>query len=335
MSTVSVPEASLLSLSRAALGQAPAHELARLLVRAHPAPEKLGPTALGLLEETWSKGTVLLLARSGGWHPLGGKRLWERGPLPELRFTPALLRFFQWALKTPLTEAGGPPAQEEAAFSPAEEAVVASLLSRAQGLHCDARLFAHPSVRASPLLAVVFAAELGAVEPLAEVPPFDVARHGPFLEGLAEVVTLQWLRAEEWKGMLVDPAELRRRGLAQQQVIDALFERLTTVSSRRLASGLVRAGLTWLADPRSVGAHYGALLRTDASLSDRQGARMASGALLRAAVRAGEWHQAHRHVRFIDDEYAEAQALVKAWEALTEPVLARAQGVSSELGRMP
>ncbi len=334
MSTVSVPESELLSLSRAALGLAPAHELSRLLVRSHAAPEKLGPTAMGLFEETLSKGTVLLLARGGGWHPLGGKRLWERGPLPELRFTPVLMGFLQWALKTPLIEAGGPPAHEANAFTPAEEAVVASLLSRALGLRCDARLFAHPLVRSSPVLSLVFAAELGAVEPLSEVPPLDLARHGPFLEGLSDLVAEQWLRAEEAKGSVSDAEGLRRRGMAQQQVLDAFFARLTTPSSRRLATGLVCAGLRWLAEPRSAG-HYGASLRADVALSERQAARVASGALLRAVVQAGEWHQQHRHVRFIDDEYAEAQALVKAWEGLTEPVLARAQALVAELGRLP
>ena len=60
-------ETNVLTLARVAVGAIPASDVMRLLVSGVSAPTKMGPTSREALSTTLSQGTVLALARQGGW----------------------------------------------------------------------------------------------------------------------------------------------------------------------------------------------------------------------------------------------------------------------------
>jgi hypothetical protein len=332
MKTVSLPEANLLTLTQAALELGEPQDLRRLLLLSARAPERLGPTAMRLFQESLAKGTVLALARAGGWRAEVGGRLWERGALPELRFGPALFRFLQWVLRTPLAEGGPGRIEGQGPFFPAEEVVVAALVERVRGSGCETAVLRHPGVRASPLLALLYAGELGAQERLEFAPPFSATAHGPLLEGVQSWAVQAWLGVEKAKGSLEAPEVLLRVGDAQRLVLESFLQ--SASAARHLAMFLVEVGRRWLAPGRTA-AHYGAALDSEAPLGTRVAARRSSLALLRALGRLRAWDQEHRATRFFDEGYAAAQALIRAWERLGEVGFAEAARVVTEVEQWP
>lgn len=327
-------EANLLSVARAAVGAVPAAEVLRLLVTRAPAPARLGPTARAALADTLARGTVLALARQGGWLPDGGQRLWERHPAPPLRFGPDLVRLFSWMLTTPLGAADVAPLGLEGPLSLAEQAVVVVLLDALAGTGCDAALLRQPALRRQPLVALAFAATLGHELPLEVVPSFDAPALAPWVEGLRSLLARAWVAAELAKAHVREAQALRRMGQAQQQVLDAFLGALTAVEHHRLASFLVDAGARWLGGQRSAD-ELTAGLSGEATLRERSEARRAAGALVRALGRLAAWDAQHRAVRFIDDGYDVAQALVRDWERLGAAGFARAGALAVALEALP
>jgi hypothetical protein len=332
--TVTRAESQLLTVARVAVGLVPPMDVTRLLVSPVTPPAKLGPTAREALADTLSRGTVLALARQGGWLEEGGQRLWQRTAAPKLEFTGNTVRLLSWLLKTPLAEVDAAPLMLEGELTPAEDFLVAMLIDRLRGTSCDVLVGRQLAVRKAPLTTLAHAALLARELPLDELPAFDVATVAPFVEGLRTLLARSWLAAEKSKREVSLPDALIRVGQAQGAVLDAFFAAIHSAGRHDLASFLIDAAVSWLSVDRSADELTRAMTQ-DAPLRERTEARRRAGAMLRALARLREWDQHHRSVRFIDDGYELAQRLVADWERLGDRGFTRAATLVAELDAIP
>jgi hypothetical protein len=334
MVSVSRSEANVLTLARVAVGLVPAHDALRLLVTSLSPPDALGPSCRAALEDTLSRGLVLALGRQGGWFGPDGQRLWERVAGPPLHFTANTVRLLRWLVNAPLAEAEVPPLVFEGALTPAEEAVVTILIDALHGTGCEHSLLRQPALRPSALVTLAHAGPMGQVLALDEVPPFDVGRLALWVEGLRGLLARAWLRAEDDKGRLAEPAQLARFGAAQGRALSAFLAAIDQAGRRDLATFLIDAAVGWLVPGRSSDRLL-AQPSASAPLRARSEARRASAAFLRALGTLRAWDEAHRAVRFMDDGYEVAQRLLKDWQRLGEAGFTRAAALVAELDALP
>lgn len=333
-------EANLLTVARVAMGVVPAMDAMRLLVTSLPPPQKLGPTARAALSDTLARGTVLSLARQGGWMLEGQQRLWDRTSAPPLAFSANTVRLLQWVLSAPLAEADVPALVFKGPLSVAEDCLVALLLERLRGTGCEHALAQQLALRQLPLTTLAHAASLAREVSLDAVPAFDVARLAPWLEGLRALLARSWLSAERSKRDFTSPELLVRVGRAQGDVLDAFFKAIHAAGRHDLATFLIDVGAAWLTPGQPPGAERTAdeltrSMAADAPLRERTDARRRAAAVLRSLATLREWDQAHRAVRFIDDGYDLAQRLVADWERLGERGFSRAAQLVTELDAIP
>lgn len=305
-------EGNLLTLARVAVGVIPPIDAMRLLVTPVSPPTRLGPTARELLTDTLARGTVLSLARSGGWV----ERSWER-VTPPLVFTPNIIRLFSWLLSTPLSEADVAPLVLPEPPTPAEDALLAMLVDRLRGSGCDVAISSQLEFRRWPLTTIAHAAFLARNVPRDEAPVFDVTTLAPWLEHLRVLLARSWLAAERSRRDLVAVDAIARTGRAQQAVLSSLLEAVHAANRHDLASFLIDVGVAFFATPRGAD-ELTRSMTNDAPFRERTEARRASVATWRALATLREWDQQHRNVRFIDDDYERSQRLVRDWERLGE-----------------
>lgn len=325
MIAVTRAEANLLTLARVAVGAVPPIDAMRLLVTPVTPPAKLGPTAREVLADTLARGTVLGLARSGGWV----ERSWERST-PPLEFTPNVVRLLSWLLSTPLSEHDVQPLVLPRPPTPAEDALLTMLIDRLRGSGCDAAIARQLEVRRWPLTTLAHAAFLAKEVGLDEAPPLDVKTLAPWLESLRVLFARSWLAAERAKRDVVAVDAVLRMGRAQGLVLSAALSALDAGGRRDLATFLVDVAVSFFSTARTAD-ELTRSMSTDAPLRERIEARRAAGATWRALARLREWDQAHRNVRFIDDGYEQAQRLVRDWERLGERGFSAAAGLVQSL----
>lgn len=331
---ISRAETNVLTLARVAVGIIPATDAMRLLVSGVSIPQKLGPTAREAISDTLSRGTVLSLARNGGWIPAGEKRLWERGPAPKLEFTANVVRIFNWVLGTPLTEADPPALTIKGALTVAEDALMAQLLDRLRGTGVEGTVARQPAFRKAPLTVLAHAGLMGREAALDPIPAIDVAAHGVWIDGLRTLFARNWLHVEKLRRDITEPPVLSRIGKAQTDALDSFFAIINKAERHDLATFLIDAATQWVTPDRK-GDDFTRSMAMDAPLRERTDARRRSAAMLRALTTLREWDQQHRSVRFIDDGYDLAQRLVADWERLGERGFQRAQELVAELDAIP
>lgn len=312
MIAVTRSEANLLTLARVAVGVVPPIDAMRLLVSPVTPPQKLGPTAREVLSDTLARGTVLSLARNGGWV----ERSWNRAT-PPLEFTPNTIRLFSWLLSTPLSESDVAPLVLPSPPTPAEDALLAMLVDRLRGSGCDVAISAQLEFRRWPLTAIAHAAFLGREVPLDDAPKFDIATLAPWLESLRVLFARSWLAAERSKRDIVSVDAVTRMGRAQSVVLGALLPALDAASRHDLATFVIDVATSFFSKPRTAD-ELTRSMSTDAPFRERVEARRAAGATWRALAVLRTWDQRHRNVRFIEDDYELAQRLVRDWERLGE-----------------
>lgn len=310
IAAVTRAEGNLLTLARVAVGVVPPIDAMRLLVTPVTPPPKLGPTARGLLEDTLARGTVLSLARGGGWLD----RAWDRAT-PPLQFTANTVRLLSWMLSTPLAEGDVAPLVLAEPPTPAEDALLTMLLDRLRGTGCDAALARQLELRRWPLTVLTHAAFLAREVAMDDAPTLDVKVLSPWLATLRVVLARAWLSAERTKRDVVQVDAVARMGRAQSVVLSAFLDAIDAANQRRHATFLVDAAVTFLQKQRTAD-ELTRSMSTDAPLRDRSDARRAALATWRALGRLQAWDAEHRVVRFMDDGYDEAQALVRDWARL-------------------
>ncbi len=332
-------EGQLVALARGLFGDA-GSELQLLMLEAWPAPAKLSPQGLDVLEDTLGKGAVLWLTRHGAWRD----RLWAKRAPPALFFESDTVAVLQWLLEQPLGHDGTSPLRLAQPKSLGCELVLLSALAAAIDTPAERQLATQPAVRASPLCRLAFPISLTLAElpdPKAKVEPpplpplaFDAAQDFA-VEALQPSLAGWWRAGERLKARLLLPADVLRCGTAQARVLDQLFAWAEANDRRERCTFLLEA-LAPMLHPKVSSADFVAQFDDRLSLRDRHAARRAAGAALRGLERLCAWDEAARTVRFIDDGYDAAQTRVKTYEAVFgNPRFALAQRVREELDALP
>ncbi len=323
MTPVSPEEHDLLSLARAVFGLAAFEDVEPLLGVQKPALQGLAPPAMAVLEDTLARGGVLWLMRAGGGRLAaslqGGEirvgRLWERHPPPALRFSAVTFEVLRWLTSRALSGTDRTQLHVSGAPTPADELFLYATCALLDGSEYARALARQGLFRSALLCRLGFAASLGENEPLPALPDLQLAPLTVLIEGLQGDLARRWLNAERRKAERFSPQELQRMGASQDVVLEEVLSAADRLGRRDLCGFLVEAAVHLLAVPPSA-ATFTEGLDATAPLRDRQEARRAAGALLRAVGRLRAWDQEHRAVRFIDDGYAGAQRLVQEWEQL-------------------
>jgi hypothetical protein len=316
-SRVAASEAEMLMLARSMLGAGAPDEVRSLLQQQRAMPAVIGPTALALLREALSKGTIAMLGRAGGWRtdislatdPPRRGRLWQRHSPPLLRFGTATWHVLRWLCSEPMHQ---PPPLPPGRRSAADELCWyrAAVLLDASGYRD-----AVAALAGSPLCRLAFP---DLMYPSDELPDLSVLCDGAaavVMEALQGELAERWLAMERHKSRISAAAELERIGLSQEQVLTGFLDAIDRAGRRDLGSFLVDAAHALLR-ARPAARLWIRSLAPGSSLEDRQAAARAAGSFLRAVCRIHGWWQELGTVAFFDEGYEAAQALLARWQLL-------------------
>jgi hypothetical protein len=314
MKRVARSEAGFLRFLQLLITGAPTDTIAHVLLRTNVLRPRIGPTAMGLVQDALAKGTVRLLAHGGGWRPetrpvgddVATGPLWTRRPVEAIAFGPWSFALLRWAYTEALVSPSRPPDPPETWQT--GDHLVAWMVARAlatTGLHGSGG-----AVARSPLAALALAGACPSPEP--DWPAWLEA-HDVLLEGLQEALGRAW--ADGLRSLLagVEPAEVATVGTAQRELIEPLLDALSTRGRLDLADFLWVAGEQLVPDPD----HPPTLaptLRASRSLRERQAAQDVVAAALALVVRLERSLEAARTTRFFDDDYDAAQARLARFE---------------------
>jgi hypothetical protein len=192
--------------------------------------------------------------------------------------------------------------------------VATLLLDQLRGTGWEGALAAQGPLRSCPLVVLAHAAELGRAAPLEALPPFEPGLDFA-IEALRGLLAHAWAAPERLKREVTEPPVLRRVSEAQARVLEAFLASLDGPGRRQLATFLVDATVE-LGRGSHGFAEAGRSLASQAPLRERTLARRAAAAVPRALGVLEAWDREHRGVRFFEDGYPQAQALVKDWGRL-------------------
>lgn len=324
MKVVSRFEANLLRILRYFLGRVPAEQALPLLVRPCPKPRCLSRTAVELVQDTLAKGCTLLLARGGGWRrerhlredQVVEGRLWQRLPTAELAlsFSRQSMRFLLWvtAAELPGDRPRTPPQLAE--LTPGDWLLFfyAHRALRQTGLAPGLRN--QPFFLRNPLCRLAFPDDF-ADSPRDTVPDFRPWTRGVaagILEALQEELMDRWLDIERDKARIHDWRRVRAIGLAQEQILDALFQALEPARRLDLGRFVLNAAAIVVADRPDTWVER--LELGELRLAERAEVYRASLVLLNQLERLHGLEQQARAVGYYDEGYAAAQLFKAEWE---------------------
>lgn len=342
---VAASEHELLQLARGLI-EADASEVCATLYRTRALPPAISTTCARLLGETlahawpalWRRGAIqpgASISGAGGDGGSGGHvrrgRIWERHAPVGLGFSAATLRLLRWLLATPLAApistlaplAAGP-------LTVGDQVMIYLALDAAAGTPAQAAIAAQPLVRAAALAWLGFADRLGG-EPPGELASLCHGAGAIVVEALTGELARRWRTVELGKRAIEAPDVLVALGAAQDATLGGFLAACDRDRRRDLAGFVIDAAAPLLS--RGI-APFPARLDPEATLARRAAARVAAGALLRAVMTWARWDEAHRGVRFIDDDYATAQLLLARFEAIQATGAARAAAWLAELAAL-
>ncbi|WP_426751232.1 hypothetical protein [Myxococcus sp. Y35] len=339
MIRVSPSEHPLLTLARAIVGLGQYASVEDLLRGLHAVPRRFSPGAMHVLRDTLAKGSVLALARCGGWRrqralhdgAVRSGRMWERHAPPALHFSPVTLHTLRWLLEQPLLKYGAAPLEVEGTPTSADALFLYLCCRLVAGTPCAPTLGAQPLFRRSALCWLGFPEQFGPKPPELTAADFAplLADGAWLLDALRPELARRWRGLEESKRGLSSPSEALALGTAQEAVLAAYLDAVDTAGRRDLASFLIDAARPLLEQPAS---RWVEGLSRSATLASRAEAARAAAAFLRALSRLSRWDAEHRAVRFFDDGYETAQLLLSEWGAFGEAGFRRAEDHARELG---
>lgn len=350
MQSVSRFEANLLRLLYYFLRREPPERALPLLEQRLAMPPCLSRTAVNLVQDALGKGCVFLLAQRGGWrrerHLRGEQikegRLWQRTDPADLAlsFSRHTLEFLLWVT-------AARPADKEGAWKPAAaELTLGDLLLlffAHQGLRVAPEAVAGPQLRARPPLATHGLCWLAYPEDYAGAPekvapdfaPWTNGAGAAMLEAMQIDLAARWVQVESGKERVIDPAEMRALGRAQERVLTGFLDAVEAAGRLDLARFLLRAAAALLGPHAHAGMWTGALQMTSQRLADRAATYQAAVAFLRHLDRLQTWERRARTVGYFDEGYAASQLWKSDWETYEgDTLVSRARAIIQQLDPM-
>lgn len=333
---VSPAEAALLHMTRAVVGQLGSARAAPMLAGS-AAPQHIGPTAARLLHQTLAAGTVLALARGGGWRAgqwLDGRggvasgRLWERHPAPRLTFGPATVDTLSWLLGAGAE--GRPKLSPRGKLHLGDELVLALAGDLLLSTHLAEQFFAQPLARRSGLLWLMHPlgmAQSGEACVGATLAPWTTAGGAMVVEALTPTLAKRHQAMFLAAPHFTEAADVIKVGGTVTVVLEAM---LANRARPDLATFFVDACVGAL-DSLALDAQLAPSLSPRTSLGERSRAVESAGSWLRGLLRLQRLADAARGVSYIDDDYVASQLVLRRWEALSADRLQKAEAL---LGRL-
>jgi hypothetical protein len=347
MQRVSQFEADLLRLLAYFLRREPPERALPLLENRCAAPPCLKRNAVALIQDTLSKGCVLLLARSGGWRRerflrqerVVEGRLWERTTPRELglAFSAHTLRFLIWITANRPGDAH-PPWR-----APHDELTLGDLLllyfayeglwNLRSGLNAK-RLTANEPFAHHALCWLAFPSEYAAAAP-EDRPNFTQWTNGVgacILEALQTELARHWIEIESTKARLTDPQAMRALGGAQERVLTAFLDAIEREGRMDLARFLLRTAEALLGPHARPEMWTERLYLAGVRVADRAATYRAATSFLRTMDRLQSWERRARGIGYYDEGYAAAQLWKADWEqAQGEVRTERARAIVKQL----
>lgn len=341
---MSYAEEDLLAIARALMSPAP-DAFVDASLAAGVEVNTISRGAMDVLEDTLAKGAVRMLARLGGAKStvradtgsITPQRVTDVRKPPAIHFSRYSFELIRWLTRTPL----GAPAAVPFTKVPetnGDQLVAYCTLRLVAGRRFESTVSANPGL-AGPLAALGFARALGRYGQDAVMPDFHTYLAAPenriIVECLAGDLARLWLGSVSWRpNDLLELEVATRIGLRERATIDAFVDACAKIERWDLISFLVDAAFRAMppsARPETIAQRATAPVRSGGTLRARTEARQRSGALFHSIARIGRKYEELALVRFIDDGYDVAQALLTAWSQLGREGFARAAAVSSEL----
>ena len=314
---VAASEADLIAMTRA-LTAPHAHDVWALLAGSRTLPAKIGPTCAGLVGDALTQVWPALWRRDGarpGSAIAKGNvvrgRGWERTAITPLAYSQATIALLRWMVAMPLATAGNVEKLVSAKLAIGDQVVIYLALDLAAGTPAQSTIAAQTLVRQAPL------AWLGFPHLMAGTPPpfasLVTGAGATVVEALALELAGRWRTIELGKRTTTDPDALIRLGANQDAVLQGFMAACDKAGRRDLAQFVLDAVQPLF--ERNI-----APIPTDLDLtkplSVRAAARLGAGALLRGVQLWTQWDDAHRGVRFLDDDYQAAQLLLSRFERI-------------------
>ena len=343
MKAVSRFEMHLLRILHAFLGRVPVETTANLIRQGCSRPPCLSADAVSLVQDALSKGCVLLLALEGGWQRerfLRGEkvvqgRLWQRTTPADLGldFSRNTLEFLLWITAS---------AWEGVAFSqpcPAKAATVADellLVLAFDSLHRQefvTYLRTLALFRKLPLLWLLYPDELaGERLPRLDWSVWTNGLGACIVEAWQNKLLNRWLEMERRKGTVIDGAQMRWLGTAQEAALSGFLGAVEQAGRWDLARFLLRACAQLLGSPTTAQAWVGSLRVEGQRLADRMETYHAALTLLRQMETFQRWERQARTIGYFDEGYHAAKFWQTEWEEIQGDTLAeRALAIRREL----
>lgn len=327
---VAASEHDLLMLARGLI-EGHATEVCAIFYRTRALPPAISTTCAALMRETLAHVWPALWRRGGLAGTPPGSRIWERHLPVGLTFSAATLQLLRWLVATPLAASRSIlPPLAAAPLSVGDQVMVYFALEAATGTAAQAAIAAQPLVRAAPLAWLGFA-ELFGDRSRPELASLCHGAGAIVVEALTGELARRWRAVELTKRAIQAPNSLIALGAAQDAVLGGFLAACDQHRRRDLAAFVIDAAAPLL--QRGI-APMPARLDPTATLASRSAARLAAGALLRGVMTWAQWDQAHRGVRFIDDDYTVAQRLLARFEAIQATGAARAAAWLADLAAL-
>lgn len=344
---VHVREAELLAIARA-LVTPDAYSQVSASLATPTTVTKIGPTAMGLLEDTLAKGIVKTLARLGGARrrirpdtsSTKAARVFEVRATPKIAFGPYTFELLAWLAGSALAAKTVEPLFTGTPRTLGDELCAYLALRLVEGQRAERALGASPGLQ-TPLTALGFVRTFARHE-TAVTPTFEsllaTVEGRTVVECLELDLARRWISGASWDETDVLDAEHAVRIVnAERAVLDAWLDAIDRAGRWDLAGFLVDAGARVLApglDARDIALRAAPPVTKTGTLRARTESRQRAGALFRALGRVQAKRDDLALVRFIDDDYDLAQATLSAWEILGRDAFARAENVVTALGAL-
>lgn len=320
-------EANLLTILQFLLRRVPESRALPVILKAHPRPQCLSRACVDLVQDTLAKGTMLLLARGGGWrqerHLRNGAvvegRLWERTPPDELglHFSVDALAFLIWmtATELPAKDGGGLDEPDPGKLTMGDWLLYHHAYAALRLTTVGPMLRGQLRFQANALCRLSFPADFAHPVPKArcDLHPWTAGAGGSILEAMQEYLRARWRNAEANKERL-DPRRLRPLGQGQERLLSALFDAVENAGRFDLARFFLLALADVLADSQAY-QWLGQVSVTGLRIADRVALYRAALAPVVMLERLHDWEQQARGIGYFDEGYAAGQLFLADWEA--------------------
>lgn len=323
MKAVSRFEANLLRVLQSFLGRAPAHQAAKLVMRA-TAPPCLSRAAVELIQDHLQKGVVHYLAQAG-WRqerflrdgkPVAG-RLWERTD-PEklgLTFSGHSLQFLIWLMTASAREAKPKWQREHGQLTVGDRFLFFLALHCLRNENEGKMLARHGIMHQDGLIRLAFPDLIPHTQAATFWTPWTAGAGACILETLQCTLTDRWLEIERGKERATDAKLLTALGQCQDAVLVSFVETVTAAGRWDLARFLLHALGDLLQGGPSANRWLGNVNLDSMRLAARTEMHRAVLALIRCASTLQSWDAQARTIGYFDEGYAAAQLWKSDFEA--------------------